>query len=118
VDRSIFVRASIPITPPTGLGIATATVEFGYLEQGTVAQHYCSSRREACVAVASTVTDAAPFWFETTDTYTRAPCSSSCTITLPVLPMHVAFYQVKYYDAGGSFVQNGASGVAIEAAVH
>jgi hypothetical protein len=32
--------------------------------------------------------------------------------------MHVAFYQVKYYDAGGSFVQNGASGVAIEAAVH
>jgi hypothetical protein len=118
VDRSTFVRAPISITTPTGLGIATATVEFGYLEQGTVAQHYCSSRREACVAVASTVTDAAPFWFETTDTYTRAPCSSSCTITLPVLPMHVAFYQVKYYDAGGSFVQNGASGVAIEAAVH
>jgi hypothetical protein len=118
VDRSTFVRAPISITTPTGLGIATATVEFGYLEQGTVAQHYCSSRRETCVAVASTVTDATPFWYVGTDTYTRASCATSCTVTLPVLPMHVAYYQVKFYDAGGSFVQNGASGVAVEGTIH
>jgi hypothetical protein len=122
VDRSTFVRAPISITTPSGLGIASATVEFGYLEQGTVAQKYCTSRRETCVVVASTVTDATPFWFETTDfassLYTRAPCISSCTITLPVLPMHVAYYQVKFYDAGGTFVTSGASGVAIEGTVH
>ena len=118
VDRTTFVRAPISITPPSGLGIATAAIEFGYAEQGTVAQHYCASRREACVAVASTVTDATPFWYETTDLaaslYARATCATSCTITLPVLPMHVAYYQVKFYDAGGSFVTAGASGVAIE----
>ena len=117
VDRTTFVRAPISITTPAGLGIATATVEFGYLEQGATADHYCTSRREACVVVDSTVTDATPFYFKTTDTYTKAPCASSCTITLPVLPSHVAYYQVKFYDAAGTFVQNGASGVAIEGTV-
>ncbi len=117
VDRSTFVRAPVSITTPTGLGIATAAVEFGYLEQGTAAQHYCTSRREACVAVSATVTDATPFQFLTTDTYSRLSCATSCTITLPVLPSHVAYYQVKFYDSGGAFVQNGASGVAIEGTV-
>ncbi len=117
VDRSTFVRAPIPITAPTGSGIATATVEFGYLEQGTIAQHYCTSRREACVAVSSTVTDATPFSYVTTDAYTRLPCATSCTITLPVLPGHIANYQVKFYDAGGAFVQNGTSGYAVEGKV-
>jgi hypothetical protein len=64
VDRSTFIRAPINITTPTGLGIATATVQFGYLEQGTGTDFFCTSRRETCVAVASTVTDATPFWFE------------------------------------------------------
>jgi hypothetical protein len=120
VDRSTFVRAPVSITTPSGLGIATATVEFGYLEQGTVAQHYCTSRRETCVAVASTVTDATPFWYVGTDTYTRAPCTSSCTITLPVLPMHVAYWRARFYDAGGSEVTVSPviQGVAIESAVH
>jgi hypothetical protein len=114
VDRSTFVRAPISITTPQGLGIATATVEFGYVEQGTPMQYYCTSRREACVAVASTVTDATPFWYKATDTYAKASCATSCTITLPVLPLHVAYYQVKFYDAAGTFVQNGATGVALE----
>ena len=108
VDRSTFVHAPVSITTPSGLGIATATVAFGYQEQGTVAQKYCTSRRETCVAVASTVTDATPFWFETTDfsasLYSRAPCATSCTITLPVLPVHVAYYTIKFYNSGGTVV--------------
>jgi hypothetical protein len=118
VDRSTFVGAPISITPPGGSGIATATVEFGYVEQGTPTQYYCTSRREACVAVASTVTDATPFQYKTTDSYTKAPCATSCTITLPVLPVHVAYFQVKFYDGSGSFVQNGSAGIALESAVH
>jgi hypothetical protein len=116
VDRSTFVRAPISITTPGGQGITTAAVEFGYLEQGTVAQHYCTSRRESCVAVSSTVTDATPFSFVSTDTYTRASCATSCTITLPVLPAHVAYYQVKFYDAQGAVVTLGDRGVVVEAA--
>ena len=91
-------------------------MEFGYLEQGTPSQHYCTSRREACVAVASSVTDASPFWYVSTDAYTRASCAASCTITLPVLPAHVAYYQVKFYDAQGALVALGDRGVSVEAA--
>jgi hypothetical protein len=115
VDRSTFIRAPLSIATPQGQGIATATVEFGYLEQGTPSQHYCTSRRESCVAVSSTVTDATPFWYVSTDTYTRASCAASCTITLPVLPAHVAYYQVKFYDAQGALVGLGDRGVSVEA---
>ena len=117
VDRSTFVRAPISITTPQGLGIATATVEFGYAEQGTPTQYYCTSRRETCVAVAATVTDANPFYYKTTDSYTKASCAASCTITLPVLPLHVAYYQVKFYNGAGAFVQDGPLGVAMESVV-
>jgi hypothetical protein len=112
VDRSTFVRNSVSITTPTGLGITTATVEFGYSEFNG----FCTSRAETCLAVSSTVTDSNPFFFKGSETYTKAPCSSSCTITLPVLPAHVAYYTVKFYNAGGTFVQNGETGVVAETA--
>jgi hypothetical protein len=120
VDRTTFVRAPISITTPQGQGIATATVEFGYGEQGTVAQHYCTSRREACVAVASTVTEATPFWYVSTDTYSRASCAASCTITLPVLPGHVAYWRVRFYNSGGVevLVSPVIQGVTIEGVVN
>lgn len=119
VDRSTFVRAPISITTPQGLGIATATVEFGYVEQGAPTQYYCTSRRETCVAVAATVTDETPFYYKTTESgsYSRASCATSCTIPLPVLPVRVAYYQVKFYDAAGTFVQDGPRGVAMEGTV-
>jgi hypothetical protein len=109
-DRSTFVRQALSITSPGGT-VTTAAVQFGYAEYGTPSQHYCTSRRETCVAVAAAVTDATPFQFETTDTYSRMDCASSCTITIPVLPVHVAYYQVKFYDSGGSFVSDGPAGV-------
>jgi hypothetical protein len=114
VDRSTFIRVPIAITPPAGLGITTAAVEFGYGEFGTPAQHYCTQRKEACVAVSSTVTDSNPFQFVGSETYARMPCSSSCTITLPVLPAHTAYYTVKFYNAGGALVQSGETGVVVE----
>ena len=115
VDRSTFVRAPISISAPQGLGIASAAVEFGYTEQGEPSQYYCTSRREACVAVSATVNDATPFHYAQTETYTRMPCAKSCTITLPVLPAHVAYYQVKFYDARGVVVTLGDKGVSVEA---
>ncbi|MEO8592418.1 MAG: hypothetical protein ABI759_03780 [Candidatus Solibacter sp.] len=114
VDRSTFMRAPISVTAPQGMRIASAAIEFGYTEQGAPGQHYCTSRREACVATAATVTDANPFSFAQTETYTRMPCANSCTITLPVLPAHVAYYQVKFYDAAGALVTSGDRSVAME----
>jgi hypothetical protein len=114
VDRSTFVRAPISVTAPQGKGIATAAIEFGYTEYGAADQYFCTSRRETCVASAAAVNDANPFWFAQTETYTPVPCASNCTIALPVLPTHVAYYQVKFYDAQGALVATGDRGVAVE----
>ena len=114
VDRSTFVRAPISIAAPQGQRIASAAIEFGYTEQGGPTQYYCTSRREACVAAAAPVNDASPFYFAQTETYTRMPCARACTITLPVLPAHVAYYQIKFYDAGGALVALGDRGVSLE----
>ena len=116
VDRSTFIRAPIAIAAPQGQYIASAAIEFGYAEQGEPSQHYCTSRREACVAVSAAVNDAVPFYFEQTENHTRMPCATSCAITLPVLPAHVAYYQVKFYDAQGALVGLGARGVSVDAA--
>ena len=112
VDRSTFVRAPISISAPQGQSIASAAVEFGYAEQGG----YCTSRRETCVAVSARIDDAVPFYYAQTEKYARMPCASSCTIALPVLPAHVAYYQVKFYDAQGALVGTGDRGVAVEGA--
>jgi hypothetical protein len=112
-DRSTFLRTPLAITAPRNGRIATAAVEFGYAEYGPADSHYCTSRKEACVAVAATVTDADPFSY-TGDNYTRMPCADSCTIPLPLVPNHVAYYTVKFYDSNGKLVTNGQSGVVTE----
>jgi hypothetical protein len=92
-------------------------MEFGYAEYGTATQHYCTSRQEACLATAATVADSNPFSFATTESSATASalsCTTSCTVMLPLLPLHIAYGQVKFYDAGGTFVVDGAKGVATE----
>jgi uncharacterized protein (TIGR03437 family) len=116
IDRTTFVRASLNLAPPSGQGIVSAKVYFGYSEFGNASQFYCTSRREACVAVSSSVTDANPFSYAQTDTYTPAPCATSCTIALPVLPMHTAYFHVSYLNSSGSEVA-ADQGVASEQAV-
>jgi hypothetical protein len=116
VDRSTFVRAPVSISAPQGQRIASAAIEFGYTEQGQPDRYYCTSRRETCVAVSAAVNDATPFYYAQTDNYTRMPCAKACTITLPVLPAHVAYYQIKFYDAQGVLVGLGDRGVSVEAA--
>ena len=104
VHRDYFVRSPLNLTPPAGLGVATAEVEFGYAEQGAANAFHCTSRNEACVVVSDTVDDTNPFSYQQSDTFAPAPCASGCRITLPVTPSHVAYYHVKYLDANGNQV--------------
>jgi hypothetical protein len=104
VRRDIFVRAPLTLTPPAGVGVATAEVEFGYAEQGAANAFHCTSRNEACVVVSDTVDDTNPFTYEQSDTFAPVACASGCTITIPVAPSHVAYYHVKYLDANGNQV--------------
>lgn len=113
VDRKTFVRTPLTLTPPSGQGIVSAKVYFGYTEHGTPNQYYCTTRSEPCVAVLSSVTDSNPYMFNKTDSYSPMPCTSSCTITLPILPVHTAYFKVSYLNASGAEVAFD-QGVAIE----
>lgn len=103
VDRGTFARMPVALVAPAGT--ATAVVEFGYLEHGSVSDHFCTSRRETCVAT-GTVSDAVPFAYAS-EAFAGMPCAVSCTIPLPVIPGHVAYYRAKYLDGSGKTVGMG-----------
>ncbi len=104
VDRTTFVRAPLTLTPPSGKGITQAKVYFGYSEQGNPGDYYCTSRREACVSTVSAITDSNPFSYAVSDSYSNMPCTTSCTVTVPVLPMRTAYFKVSYLNASGAEV--------------
>ena len=116
VDRSKFNAYSVRLTAPGGLGVVAARIKFSYLEHGTAAQYYCTSRAEPCVAVTAGAppTDGStdPFKYIMSDSYSGLPCASSCTIVLPLLPMHVAYYQTEFLDASNSVVATGLQSIA------
>lgn len=110
VDRSTFVRMPVKVIAPVALQVTSAAVEFGYLENGTREQHYCTSRREACVATGA-VTDAAPFVW-TSEGFAGVACASSCTVTVPVIPGRVVYYRGVFMDAAGVRVAVGREQVS------
>jgi len=108
------VPAPLSLTAPGGLGVVSARVKFWYTELGGAeSTPFCTSRREACVAVSATVSDLQPFYYASTDTYTPASCATSCTIAIPVYPLHTAYYSVEFLDSVGDVVAK-SPGVAVE----
>ena len=102
--RNTYKVTSETLTPPANT--ATAVIEFGY----DPTNFYCTSRQETCVS-AGTYSDGTPFYFKTADTYSRAACTNSCTIDVPLVPGAVGFWRAHYYKGDGS--DNGTSAVGV-----
>lgn len=116
IDRGTFVPASLSIVAPPTEGIVAAQVKFGYAEQGDITSHYCTSRREACVAASDTIDEANPFSYATTDAYRPMSCAVTCTIVIPVYPLHTAYYSVEFLDGNGAIVAS-SPGIAMETTI-
>jgi hypothetical protein len=113
VTRSGFVPISLSITPPPGLPVAGVIVEFGYVENGGAGSYYCTSRQETCVATAAAMSSSPPFYYEQTESYSPAACSTGCTITIPALAQHALYYRWKYFSAGGQVIETSQAHVVI-----
>ena len=116
VDRSTFLPLAVDLTPPPNAQVARAVIRFGYAEQGDPERYYCTSRREACISASASFTAVEPFKYETTESYAGVECATGCRITLPVLPLHVIYYEPVYLDASGRVVARGPKGVSAELA--
>jgi hypothetical protein len=109
-NRGTFVPLTLNLSPPAGMGIDNAVVRFGYLENGAPNQFFCTTRREACMAVSATVNDSSPFLFAsdgadgTAATVPGVSCAAGCEVALPGLSQRVVYYQVVYRDANNAIV--------------
>jgi hypothetical protein len=107
--RSQFQAIPVKLTPPGGLAVDNAVVQFGYGENGGSGQFYCTSRQEKCLATAATV-PAVPFVFPSDGAggteigVAGLPCASSCTVAIPAIAQRMLYYQVKYRDASNRTV--------------
>jgi len=107
IDRSHFIPVMVHLSPPSGITVSTAFVEFGYLENGAPEDHACTSRREACVSVSTVISDTNPFYYKSTDQYHPVPCSGGCDIAVPLIPGRVAYVKSNYLDNNGAVVATG-----------
>src|SRR6185295_17202767 len=105
VDRTSFLP--VPVTIPANTQAASAVVQFGYSEFGSTDLGYCTTRREACVAVSSTLDPTNPFKFRSSESYTGVPCSSGCQVIIPLAPQHIAYYKVLYLDSSQNVIAIG-----------
>jgi hypothetical protein len=116
VDRTRFIPARLNLVPPAGVAVASAVVLFGYTENGAADQYFCTTRQESCVVTGAAIADNNPFYYQSTDTYNPTPCSNGCSISVPVIPGRVAYFEVQYMDAAGQMVA-AERGVAAESSV-
>jgi hypothetical protein len=112
IDRSTFIPAMVAVAPNPQA--ASAVVEFGYSEQGAPGQYYCTGRQESCVAISSSINPTDPFKFKDSEQYSGVPCQAGCQIAIPLVPQHIAYFQVMYLDSSNHVMALGSQGIATE----
>jgi hypothetical protein len=109
VVRSTFQPIPVKLTPPAGLAVDNAVIQFGYMENGGLEQFYCTSRQERCLATSATVA-AVPFLFASEGAggvetgVAGVPCANGCTVAIPAISQRILYYQIKYRDGSNKTV--------------
>jgi hypothetical protein len=107
VARGTFIPVTLTVKPPAGLAVNNAIVQFGYQEYGAPQFIDCTTRGDACIATASTVTPGnEPFYFAS-ENPAGAPCASGCTITVPAISQRILYYRVQYRAANNAVIASG-----------
>lgn len=119
VNRGTFVPMVLNLTPPSGMTVDNAVVQFGYAEYGPADQFYCTSRHEACMAVSTDITESNALGFGTDAAggtmagVNGVACSTGCRISIPGLPQHVVYYKVLYRDSINEVVAQTQTQIAL-----
>ena len=109
VVRSTFQPIPVKLTPPAGLAVDNAVIQFGYIENGSLGQFYCTSRHEKCLATAATV-PTVPFLFASEGAggvetgVAGVACANGCSVAIPAISQRIVYYQVKYRDGSNNTI--------------
>ena len=109
VNRGTFVPLPVTLSPPAGLDVNNAIIEFGYQEYGAPQAINCTTRNDACIttSTASTVPPGnQPFYFAS-ENPAGAPCATGCTITIPAISQRILYYQIQYRAANNTVLSAG-----------
>ena len=109
VARGTFVPWPVTVSPPAGLDVNNAVIEFGYQEYGAPQLINCTTRNDACIttSTASTVPPGnQPFYFAS-ENPAGAPCATGCTITIPAISQRILYYQIQYRAANNTVLSAG-----------
>jgi hypothetical protein len=107
-NRLDFIPISVTLPPLTGA--TQAFVRFGYAENGSYANLFCTSRKESCVVGANasiaSINPVNPFFLETVEAgrWSGMACTNGCTINVPGVPQRVLYYQFVYQNSTGGVV--------------
>jgi hypothetical protein len=118
-DRSDFIPTTVNVSSVPD-GTSNVIVRFGYLENGTADQLYCTSRRETCVANATNIPAGLdPFRFPVEGTggvesgLAGVSCITSCTVNLPTITGRTVYFRVIFRDAANATISTGPLQAAI-----
>jgi hypothetical protein len=101
------VPVALALQPPAGLAVNNAIVEFGYQEYGAPQFIDCTTRNDACIATASTVTPGNQPYYFASENPAGAACGSGCTITVPAISQRILYYRVEYRTASNAVLAAG-----------
>jgi hypothetical protein len=93
-DLSNFQNVPIKIADPssTHSGTSNVVITFGYAENGPPDAFMCTQRTESCVKGSSPTV---PYAYAS-EPDPGVPCSSGCTVSIPIVPDRIAYYRVTY----------------------